>query len=68
MKGKFSKAIISTVIILNILFAAAVLYVFLKTSAEPAALVTAWFGWTTGELWMLASIKKKKVERGKDIE
>jgi len=68
MKGKFSKAIISTVIILNILFAAAVLYVFLKTSAEPAALVVAWFGWTTGELWMLASIKKKKVERGKDCE
>ena len=68
MKGKFSKTIISTVIILNILFTAAVLYVFLKTSVEPAALVVAWFGWTTGELWMLASIKKKKVERGKDCE
>lgn len=64
MKGKFSKLIISTVILLNILFTCAVLYVFLKTSAEPAALVVAWFGWTTGELWMLASIKKKKVEKG----
>ena len=68
VKGKFSKLIISTVIILNILFTAAVLYVFLKTSAEPAALVVAWFGWTTGELWILAGIKKKKIERGEDCE
>ena len=66
MKGKFSKLIISTVIVLNILFTAAVLYVFLKTSAEPSALVVAWFGFTTGELWMLASIKKKKVEKGEN--
>jgi len=66
MKGKFSKFMVSLVIILNILFTAAVLYIFLQTSSEPAALIAAWFSFTTGELWMLASIKKKKVERGKD--
>jgi hypothetical protein len=68
MKGKFSKVIVSLVIILNILFTVAVLYIFLQTSSEPAALIAAWFSFTTGELWMLASIKKKKVERGSDIE
>ena len=46
------------IIFLNIVFAAAVLYVFLKTSAEPTSLVVAWFAFTTGELWALSSIKK----------
>ena len=46
------------IIVLNIVFAAAVLYVFLKTSAEPTSLVVAWFAFTTGELWALSSIKK----------
>jgi len=64
VKGKFSKLIISAVIMLNILFTATVLYVFLKTSSEPTALVTAWFAFTTAELWSLASIKKTKVKRG----
>ena len=65
-KGTYSKLVVSLIIILNILFTAAVLYIFLQTSSEPAALIAAWFSFTTGELWMLASIKKKKVERGKD--
>ena len=64
MKGKFSKFIILTVILLNIIFTAAVLYIFLQTSSEPAALIAAWFSFTTGELWLLASIKKRKVEKG----
>ena len=46
------------IISLNIVFAAAVLYIFLKTSAEPTSLVVAWFAFTTGELWALSSIKK----------
>ena len=46
------------IIFLNMVFAAAVLYVFLKTSAEPTSLVVAWFAFTTGELWALSSIKK----------
>lgn len=61
-KGKFSKAIVSAVIILNILFTVAVLYVFLHTGNEPSSLIVAWFAFTTGELWMLSGIKKKKVE------
>ena len=63
-KGGFSKLIISLVVVMNIMFTVAVLYVFLKTSSEPVALVGAWFAFTTGELWMLSSIKKEKVKKG----
>ena len=62
-KNRFSKVIVTLVIILNILFTAAVLYVFLKTGSEPMTLVGCWFGFTTGELWMLSSIKKSKVKK-----
>lgn len=63
-KGGFSKLIITLVVLMNIIFTSAVLYVFLKTSSEPVALVGAWFAFTTGELWMLSSIKKEKVKKG----
>lgn len=63
-KGGFSKWIIALVVLMNIAFTGAVLYVFLKTSSEPVALVGAWFAFTTGELWMLSSIKKEKVKKG----
>ena len=63
-KGRFSKLIISLVVVMNIIFTSAVLYVFLKTASEPVALVGAWFAFTTGELWMLSSIKKEKVKKG----
>lgn len=63
-KGGFSKLIITLVVLMNIAFTNAVLYVFLKTSSEPVALVGAWFAFTTGELWMLSSIKKEKVKKG----
>lgn len=63
-KGGFSKLIITLVVLMNIAFTGAVLYVFLKTSSEPVALVGAWFAFTTGELWMLSSIKKEKVKKG----
>lgn len=59
-QGRFSKRIVSLVIFLNVAFTAAVLYVFLRTSSEPTTLVGCWFAFTTGELWMLSSIKKKK--------
>lgn len=62
-KNRFSKVIVTLVIILNILFTTAVLYVFLKTGSEPMTLVGCWFGFTTGELWMLSSIKKSKVKK-----
>ena len=63
MKRSFSKFIVALVIILNVAFAAAVLVVFAMTGAEPAALVVAWFAFTTGELWLLSGIKKTKIEQ-----
>ncbi|HHU77258.1 MAG TPA: hypothetical protein GXZ24_10300 [Firmicutes bacterium] len=59
---KFSKVIVSLVIALNIIFTVAVLYIFYRVGTEPTALIAAWFGFTTGELWFLAGIRKKKME------
>lgn len=61
-QGRFSKFIVSLVIFLNVMFTLAVLYVFLRTGNEPMTLVGCWFAFTTGELWMLASIRKKKIK------
>jgi hypothetical protein len=67
-KNRFSKFVVTVVILLNILFTAAVLYVFLQTGSEPVTLIGCWFAFTTGELWMLSSIKKSKVKKeGDDI-
>lgn len=66
-ENRFSKMIVAAVIILNIIFTVAVLYVFLKVGSEPMTLIGCWFGFTTGELWMLSSIKKTKVKK-KTIE
>jgi len=64
--GDFSKLIVITVVALNILFTAAVLYVFLKTGNEPSTLIASWFAFTVGELWLLAGIKRTKVYKIKD--
>ncbi len=63
---KFSKYIVAAVILLNIIFTAAILFVFLKTSNEPMTLIGCWFAFTTGELWMLSSIKKSEVKSKED--
>lgn len=63
-KGGFSKFIITLVILMNICFTSAILYVFLQTGNEPGVLVGSWFAFTTGEVWMLALIKKEKVKKG----
>ena len=60
----YSKVIVSIIILLNTTFSFTVLYVFFKVSNEPTALIAAWFTFTTGELWMLAGIKKKKIKEG----
>ncbi len=65
---RFSKAIVSLIIMLNVIFSAAVLFVFLKIGSEPMTLIGAWFAFTTGELWLLAGIKKKEVEKQNDRE
>ena len=64
MKAKYSKVIVALVILLNATFAFATLYVFLKTSSEPTALIAAWFGFTTGELWLMKDIKKTEIKEG----
>ncbi len=62
-KGTFSKIIVVSVILLNVIFTIAVLTVFLKTASEPSSLVVAWFSFTTVELWSLAGIKKAKEKK-----
>lgn len=62
-KNRFSKFIVTAVVILNILFTIAVLYVYLKVGSEPITLIGCWYAFTTGELWMLSSIKKTKVKK-----
>ena len=49
------------IILLNVAFTIAVLYTFLKVGSEPTSLIIAWFGFTTGELWLLSGITKKKI-------
>ena len=60
--GKFSKKIIALIIMLNVIFTGFVFYVFLKVGNEPTTLIVAFFGFTTGELFLLASIKKTEVK------
>jgi hypothetical protein len=57
-----SKILVPLIIILNIIFTAVILWIFYKTHTEPTTLITCWFGFTTGELWLLATIKKVKVK------
>lgn len=59
-KARYSKLIVFLVIVLNAAFAYKTLNVFCQTGSEPTMLITAWFTFTTGELWMLAGIKKSK--------
>ena len=59
----FSKIVVISVILLNVIFTIAVLTIFLKTSSEPSSLIVAWFSFTTVELWSLAGIKKAKQKR-----
>jgi hypothetical protein len=63
---KFSKWIVALVILLNALFTGAVLFVFLRVGSEPTTLVAAWFGFTTGELWLLSGITREKVRTNAD--
>ena len=65
---KFSKAIVSLVILLNAAFTVAVLFIFYKVGTEPTTLIGAWFGFTTIELWALAGIKKREIEIRNDKE
>ena len=67
MKGnRFSKWIVALVILLNVTFTGAVLYLCLKSSIVPDSLIVAWFAFTTGELWLLSGITREKVRTNAD--
>jgi len=63
---RFSKWIVSLIVALNVAFAGAVFYVFLRVGTEPVTLIGCWFAFTTGELWLMASIKKTETKEGQD--
>lgn len=65
-KKQYSKTIVSTIILMNVLFTIAILYIFKQTANEPSTLISAFFAFTTVELWSLAGIKKKKIEKEED--
>lgn len=66
--GKFSKKIVTLVIIMNVIFTAAVLYIFWQVGNEPSTLIAAFFGFTTGELWFLSNIKKAEIKEGEQSD
>ena len=59
-KGLFSKLMVVFIIALNIWFTNKVFEVVTISGTEPSVLVGSFFAFTTGELWMLCSIKKTK--------
>ena len=65
---KFSKLIVALVILLNAAFTVAVLFIFYRVGTEPTTLIGAWFSFTTIELWALAGIKKREIEKQNDRE
>lgn len=68
-KTKYSKIIVMIIILLNVAFASAVLYVLLTAQIpEPTTLIISWFAFTTGELWLLSGIKKKEIKEGDNNE
>lgn len=62
-KGQYSKALVTLIILMNVIFTIAVFVVFARTGSEPSTLIATWFSFTTVELWSLARIKKKKIDR-----
>lgn len=60
---KFSKWIVALVIALNVIFTIAVLFIFFRIGNEPTSLIAAFFAFTTGELWFLAGIKKREIDK-----
>ena len=60
---KYSKLLVSLIVGMNVVFAIAVLYIFFVTGAEPTSLIIAWFAFTTGELAIIAGIKKNKEKK-----
>lgn len=66
-KVKYSKVLVAVIVTLNIIFTAAVLFVFYHTGNEPVALVTAWFGTWTAEMLALAGIKRMEIRKENEL-
>ncbi|SUB74362.1 hypothetical protein [Peptoniphilus indolicus] len=66
-KSNYSKFWVSTIIMLNVIFVVAIIYLFNNTGGEPSTLITAWFSFSTVELWQLARIKVKKLKNEEKI-
>lgn len=58
----FNKWLITLIISLAIGFTGVVLYLQYIGVGEPSTLIVSVFAFLTGELWHMASIKKKKIE------
>lgn len=63
---KYSKIIVALVILMNVAFTAAVLFIYLRIGSEPKTLIAAFFAFTTGELWLLANIKRAEIKEGEN--
>ncbi len=57
----FSKFIVIFIVVLNVVFTATVLAIYFVLGQPPSdTLILAWFSFTTGELGLLAYIRKKE--------
>lgn len=64
MKKAYSRKIVPFVIFSIFLFTGIAIYVQYKTGVELSpTLITCFFGFCTGELWCLSSIKKVKIKQ-----
>ncbi|MDR2939557.1 MAG: hypothetical protein LBV08_04460 [Clostridiales bacterium] len=51
---RYSKAVVTLILILIIAFSVSILYIFVKTGSEPTTLVAGFFSFVSVELWALA--------------
>lgn len=68
-KIHMSKVIVPFVILSIFTFTGLAMYVQIRSGVElSSTLIACFFGFCTGELWMLASIKKSKVKNNTPIQ
>ena len=65
---KFSKLVVILCIGMVFYFARNFLDAFLEVGHEPTALIAAVFGFITVELWSLAGVTKKKIDKEKEVK
>ena len=63
---KYSKRIVLLCIMLTVIFASVVLYIFYRTGSEPTEMIRYFMGFITIELWSLAGIKKKEIKKAEN--